>query len=77
MTAEEEHLAGALSILSPIAGDLKAMLSVALKSIGYRPNPADLAALQRMQLEAPSNFKERIYRALLLGAMASRSPAEQ
>tara|TARA_R110002020_G_scaffold14479_3_gene51355 strand:+ start:25783 stop:27666 length:1884 start_codon:yes stop_codon:yes gene_type:complete len=77
MTAEEEHLAGALSILSPIAGDLKAMLSVALKSIGYRPNPADLGALERMRLAAPSSFKERIYRALLLGAMASRSPAEQ
>jgi acyl-CoA hydrolase len=77
MTAEEEHLAGALSILSPIAGDLKAMLSVALKSIGYRPNPADLGALERMRLAAPSSFKERIYRALLLGAMASRSPAKQ
>lgn len=77
MTGEEEHLAGALSILSPIAGDVKAMFSVALKSLGYRPNPADMAALQRMQLAAPSSFKERIYRALLLGAMASRSPAKQ
>lgn len=71
MSPEEEHLAVGLSLLAPLAGNALAMLRLARKGFGYQLSPADIAGLERMQLSRPSGLKERIYRALLIGALAS------
>lgn len=75
MTAEEEHLAGGLAVLAPVAGDHIALLRLLLQGRRYEPTQADEASLARMQLGAPDSLKERLYRAILLGALASCRPS--
>ncbi|MBL4834421.1 MAG: acetyl-CoA hydrolase [Pseudomonas sp.] len=69
LTPEEEHLAVALSQLSPIAGDFRALLPIIFRGLTCRPGQATRACLQRMQLEEPYGLKERLYRALLIGSL--------
>ncbi|WP_373188001.1 acetyl-CoA hydrolase/transferase C-terminal domain-containing protein [Halopseudomonas sp.] len=74
LTEEEEHLAIALSKLSPLAGNTRAMLPLIIDGLRSKPGPGAQACLERMQLDRPRGFKERLYRALLLATLeADRS----
>ncbi|GGD07956.1 acetyl-CoA hydrolase/transferase C-terminal domain-containing protein [Halopseudomonas salina] len=69
LTAEEEHLAVALSRLSPLAGSTRALLPLILAGLKRKPGPTTRACLERMQLDRPYGLKERLYRTLLLGTL--------
>ncbi|KAA0690480.1 acetyl-CoA hydrolase [Halopseudomonas laoshanensis] len=76
MTAAEDHLAVGLSVLAPLAGNTLGMLRMVAKGIGYRLSAADIASLERMQLAKPTGIKEQLYRALLIGALASSARSQ-
>jgi acyl-CoA hydrolase len=69
LTPEEEHLAIALSSLSPLAGNMSALVPIIFAGLKRKPGPMTRACLQRMQLGQPYGLKERLYRALLIGAL--------
>lgn len=73
LTKVEEHLAVALSRLSPLAGNNRALLPLILAGLKRKPGPDTLACLKRMQLDKPSGLVERLYRALLLGTLETGS----
>ncbi|SDU19717.1 acetyl-CoA hydrolase/transferase C-terminal domain-containing protein [Halopseudomonas salegens] len=72
LTREEEHLAVALSRLSSLAGNKRALLPIIAAGLKRRPGPTTLACLERMQLAQPRGFAERLYRALLLGTLETQ-----
>lgn len=69
LTEEEEQLAVALSKLSPLAGNIRALLPLVFEGLKRKPGPATRACLARMQLDCPYGLKERLYRSLLLGTL--------
>lgn len=69
LTKVEEQLAVALSRLSPLAGNNRALLPLILVGLKRTPGPDTLACLKRMQLDEPNGLVERLYRALLLGTL--------
>lgn len=73
LTEEEEHLAVALSRLSPLVGNHRALLPVITAGMKRRPGLETQACVERMQLDAPSGLTERLYRLLLLGTLETDS----
>lgn len=69
LTKTEEYLAGGLAQLAPQAGNWGAMASLAIKGLRQPLTEQKQAALERMQLDRPNGFKERLYRALLLAVL--------
>tara|TARA_R110001592_G_scaffold111372_1_gene308389 strand:+ start:33197 stop:35077 length:1881 start_codon:yes stop_codon:yes gene_type:complete len=69
LTAEEEHLAVALSNLSPLAGNVRELVPLVIAGLKREPGPQALACLKRMQLDEPKGIAERLYRALLLSKL--------
>ncbi len=69
LSEQEEHLAIALSKLSPLAGNISALLPLIIRGLKCKPGPIAQACLERMRLDRPYGLKERVYRALLLGTL--------
>lgn len=69
LTDVEEYLAEGLSRLAPQAGYFGAMASLAFKGLRTPVTQQKQTALQRMRLDQPKGFKERLYRALLLAVL--------
>lgn len=69
LTEDEEHLAIALSKLSPLAGNTRALLPLLLDGLRRKPGPATRACLAHMRLDRPYGLKERLYRTLLLATL--------
>lgn len=68
-TEEEEQLTLALSTLKELAGSRRALLGLAWEGWRTRADSSMQACLQRMALDRPASFKDRLLRALILGAM--------
>ncbi len=69
LTEVEEYLAEGLSRLAPQAGHFGAMVSLAFKGLRTPVTHQKQRALERMRLDQPKRFKERLYRALLLAVL--------
>lgn len=69
LSEQEERLAVALSNLSQLAGNTRALLPLLIAGLKRKPEPSTWACLERMQLERPYGLKDNIYRALLIGAL--------
>jgi acyl-CoA hydrolase len=69
LTEEEEHLAVALSHLSPLAGNVRELAPLIIAGLKRKPGPQALACLKRMELDQPKGIVERLYRALLLSTL--------
>jgi acyl-CoA hydrolase len=69
-TEEEQRLIPALRHLKQISASRPSLAGAALASLAEgRPNDEERAALERMQLAAPANLRERLYAKLLLWAL--------
>lgn len=69
MTAEEEDLAQALSVLKVQIGSKRALVSLFWRGVRVSASGRQEAALGRMGLAEPGGVRERVYRALLLAAL--------
>jgi len=69
MTAEEEDLAQALSVLKVQIGSKRALFSLFWRGVRVSASARQEAALGRMDLAEPGGVRERVYRALLLATL--------
>ena len=74
-TAEEQHLLPALARLKAASGSFGKLAALAWRGYGARKSLGDRAALARLGLERPADMKDRVYAALILGALADKSSA--
>lgn len=66
LNTNEIKIGKALKGLKADSAHKPKMIGHILKGLTLKPKPRDMELLERMQLHAPSNFKERLYRGLLL-----------
>jgi hypothetical protein len=69
--AIEQRLIPALQILSFAASSPQQIATLFWQGLTRRPDAADETCLSRLGLDQPTTFKERIYRTLVSGALAS------
>lgn len=73
LTGTEQYLLPALRELKAASGSRMALLRLLASGLLAQPDAAQREALQRMDLAGVSGARERVYRALLLGALRNQA----
>jgi hypothetical protein len=73
-TGDEQHLLPALARLKSASGSFGKLAALAWRGYGARASVEDRAAMARLGLDRPAGMKDRVYAALIQGALVdSRS----